>query len=288
MQNTSETIEELNISNDQLDLILKKHPYFQLGQIEKSKRLRNENHIDALKSVRRCAILIPERSLLYSQFHSTEKEEVQISEDPVLESIDENEEVIPLVEDDSLSEIENSPIVNIEDIVEPIRVEEKKISDTPNEDVAPISEMLEKEYLVEAVNQSIQAEAQVYDVENIPLKKEEENDAKIERKEGILSFSEWLDGGVYLKEDDIQNDLIDKFIQESPQIQRLNDQSFYSPLEKGKESISDEHLLYSETLASIFIEQGNKSLAIKAYKYLMLKNPQKSVYFADLIKKLEE
>ena len=59
-------------------------------------------------------------------------------------------------------------------------------------------------------------------------------------------------------------------------------------VEKGKESLSDTSLLYSETLASIFAEQGNKILAIKAYRNLMLKNPQKSVYFADLIKKLEE
>ncbi len=43
----------------------------------------------------------------------------------------------------------------------------------------------------------------------------------------------------------------------------------------------------SEYLAEIFIEQGHKDKAIEIYKTLALNFPDKSVYFADLIKKLD-
>lgn len=43
----------------------------------------------------------------------------------------------------------------------------------------------------------------------------------------------------------------------------------------------------SEYLAEIFLEQGRKDRAIEIYKTLILKFPDKSVYFADLIKKLD-
>ncbi len=147
---------------------------------------------------------------------------------------------------------------------------------------------LEKEYIKEAIDQSIQIEASHYSIESIE-NSEEENKVDLRDKDEskILSFSEWIGGDNQLSSS-FQSDLIDQFIQEKPQINKLTDKTFYSPIEKGKQSLSEESLLYSETLASIFVKQGNSELAIKAYRYLMSKNPQKSIYFADLIKKLEE
>jgi hypothetical protein len=46
--------------------------------------------------------------------------------------------------------------------------------------------------------------------------------------------------------------------------------------------------MISETLARIYAQQGNIPKAIDAYKRLSLKIPEKSSYFAALIKDLED
>lgn len=269
----------LKLNFDQLDDILTDHPYFQLGLMEKSRQLQKINHIDSLKTLRKCAILFPSRSLLYSFLHENNPEEKEDLKNVItkVDEVQEEEEISPIASNQSENTFSELPSIEVK--------EEKAIE----KDSKHIS--LEKEYLIEAVNQSIQIEAAKYSLEESlkkedpPLKKEITEDPL-----KVLSFSEWIGAKDDTKEFHVesQNKLIEKFIQESPQISKLTDTSFYSPIEKGKQSISDEGLPYSETLASIYVQQGNKVLAIKAYRYLMLKNPQKSVYFADLIKKLEE
>lgn len=273
IQNTTEIINALNISNSQLDSILDKHPYFQLGLMEKSRLLKQENHIDSLKVTRKCAILFPDRSLLYNYLN--EKDNIG---EPSKQMEAEEVEIEEL-------KIER-PVVELDVIT--IEKEEKREDNSTikiEKEIA-IDDELEKEFLIEAINQSIQKDASLYILEDSINKEVEIRNEPEQNK--VLSFAEWIDDSTSPDESLGKIELIDKFIQENPQIKRLNDQSFYSPIEKGKESISDESLMYTETLADIFVQQGNKSHAIKAYQYLLLKNPQKSVYFADLIKKLEE
>jgi hypothetical protein len=273
IQSSDLSIKGFNITIDQLNHVLENHPYFHLGLMEKSRILQKTNHIDSLNTIRKCAILFPDRSLLHSFLHeNNEIDSATLN--------DENE--IPIFK----TELEADPKTETKSI----EVKEFQIKD--NEGIKTQEKTnLEKNYIIEAVNQSIQIEASHYSINDI-IEKEAKNKEKLKNEEGIkvLSFSEWIGGSEVTKENSFEshNKLIDKFIQESPQISKLTDSSFYSPIEKGKQSISEETLPFSETLASIYIKQGNKALAIKAYRYLMLKNPQKSVYFADLIKKLEE
>ena len=44
----------------------------------------------------------------------------------------------------------------------------------------------------------------------------------------------------------------------------------------------------TETLAQLYHQQGDISLAIKAYEKLILQNPSKKAYFASLIENLEK
>jgi len=87
--------------------------------------------------------------------------------------------------------------------------------------------------------------------------------------------------------EDKKNQLIDKFIEEEPSISRPK-KEFFSPSKKAKESIDESGLMYSETLANIYVLQGNFPLAIKAYEQLCLTNPEKSVIFAQKIEELKE
>jgi hypothetical protein len=55
----------------------------------------------------------------------------------------------------------------------------------------------------------------------------------------------------------------------------------------GKASLLEDSELISETLANIYAEQGYTGKAEKMFKKLALLFPEKSVYFADQIKKLK-
>lgn len=81
--------------------------------------------------------------------------------------------------------------------------------------------------------------------------------------------------------------LIDKFIQENPSIQRPK-QEFFSPEKAMKKSEVLDMNLATETLAKIYMMQGYPEKAIKVYKQLQLKFPEKLSYFASLINKIKQ
>lgn len=82
--------------------------------------------------------------------------------------------------------------------------------------------------------------------------------------------------------------IIDKIIESSPGLIRTKEeQKFFTPDIKAKESLLDNEHLVTETLAKIYALQGNVNKAVRAYEILSLKFPQKSAYFATLIKNLK-
>jgi ribosomal protein S18 len=113
------------------------------------------------------------------------------------------------------------------------------------------------------------------------------------------SFSEWLrltsakpikreKSEEEFQKDDLQHkkfELIDRFISKSPKIKPGK------PTNKSnlaEVSTTPPESLMTETLARVYLEQKNHKKAIQAYKILILKNPEKSGFFADQIRAIEK
>ena len=114
------------------------------------------------------------------------------------------------------------------------------------------------------------------------------------------SFAEWLKitsfKPIERNEDNSSDDdskspldkkmhIIDKFITDNPKIKPV----IGTPKPKLVDNEPQlEESLMTETLARIYLEQKNYSKAIQSYKILSLKYPEKSSFFADQIKAVEE
>jgi len=79
-------------------------------------------------------------------------------------------------------------------------------------------------------------------------------------------------------------DLIDSFLKADPRIVP-NDKTYNIDL---SENIEENKNFCTETLADIYAMQGHKNKAIEIYEQLILKYPEKNIYFAAQIKRLKE
>ena len=264
-----------------LDNLLDNHPYFQIGRAVKTQRLKKDRDINFHKESRKLSVLFPIRTRLYHFLNESDTEAQVDLKNPI-----EKEEVFLTPEEPSTELLtKSSPLPTIKKVENEIPAEQIKTDN--DEDRKAVG--LENEYLVEAVNQVIQLEVSSYvfdesQVDELPKKPVERTGSN----QKTLSFSEWIDNDIQKESESPVSELLDKFINESPVISPLKKAEFYSPATRGKRSISEDEIPISETLAGIFAQQGNKEMAIKGYKQLMLKFPEKSIYFAALLKKQEE
>ena len=116
------------------------------------------------------------------------------------------------------------------------------------------------------------------------------------------SFSEWLklssNKPIVREKDEIETNkpsnnslnqkfkLIDAFIKNNPKIKPSREKTPKENLAKVNANIAN--TLMTETLAKIYLEQKKFDKAIKSYKILSLKYPEKSYFFVDQIKKIKD
>lgn len=81
--------------------------------------------------------------------------------------------------------------------------------------------------------------------------------------------------------------LVDKFIKEEPRISPPK-REFFNPIQYARKSLIDDESMVSETLAEIYLKQGNISKAVKVFEKLILNYSKKSTYFAGQIEKIKE
>ncbi|WP_421920704.1 hypothetical protein [Marinifilum sp.] len=134
---------------------------------------------------------------------------------------------------------------------------------------------------------------------NLYTLNENEDPNEDQPKEKNHSFTEWMEvlgkGKEKLKSEPLDSgkskkknlDLIDHFIQNEPSIQR-NIKVADKQEDISADSVRENDNFMSETLASIYVKQRLFDKAIAVYRKLELKNPEKNVYFASQIEKIEK
>lgn len=163
---------------------------------------------------------------------------------------------------------------------------------------AQFVDLLEREILIAAAQASISVRpkrnpvVQEADLSAAPPREEEKKE---------MSFTDWLRNyrvqekkvefpanvqGKMSKEE--ANSIIEDFIQKEPEKIKPDPTPFYSPVNMAKQSVTEKEDFVTETLAKIYLKQGNFSKAIRIYETLSLKNPEKKLFFAAQIEKIKK
>lgn len=244
----------------------------------------------------------------------------EINEDIVDEMIENNTEeselrtdhVVDIISDEELNEV--AEITN-KVVVENHSKEENLTSENDIENAVQQTsgiEIIESEpqQVIETIEDNQQEEIVEGLSENAELIEESEPEMVEEKVEIIennsdestFSFSDWLkkvpsqsktqqeiEEGQEIAEREIKYKLIDDFLEKNPKIVPMKKTDIIpvntpSNFVQNTEEYSD---LMTETLAQIYIEQKKYDKAIKAYKILILKYPEKNSLFANRIKEIE-
>lgn len=248
--------------------VLQQYPYFQAARALRLKGLKNANSLHYNKELKITAAYTTDRSVLFDLITSEEFNQNQISEQ-----------------------------IRKQEQLEKEQEEKEEASEEDN------NLSLDK-----ALKMKIQESEQVFDPElflRFEKKQEEKTETDLElgkplefdRQENH-SFTEWLklasatpvnreEAQPEEQEDAIARkfDLINEFIAKSP---RIVPSKSTKKVNLAEENQTAPEALMTETLARVYLEQKNYKKAIQAYKILILKNPEKSGFFADQIRAIEK
>lgn len=192
---------------------------------------------------------------------NTQKETIEKESEEEIPGISESTELIPGKDAQTHSIAEKEISEPIEELKP-----KKPLEETDTKDIED----------VEAEKKNIRSKKELL---KLVRKRLNEIEAEKTRKEEVKN-----------KEDDdlaVKTQLIDRFIEQEPSISRPDKNEFFDPQNEAAESTIDEDDFFvTETLAQIHTQQGNLRKAEEIYRKLILKNPEKSSYFAAQIEKL--
>jgi len=246
-------------------LLIEKYPYFQLPRFFYAKSLKDQNKNDLSIALNKLALYTADREVLIENIESTFK-------------------LTPKTKP-SLKIKKNS--------IKKTEIIEKGVPFT--------SLMDEKSEQIKVKTDKIQKENTTFHLEKIKKKAQKKSISKKTQdgtpKEDLkLSFIDWIEfteqrkkqsvDALQSKQDEPLRDklqIIDRFIETNPKIPPVGKTEII-PKDLNEDFNSKE--LMTETLAKVLVKQKKYKMAIKAYRILSLKYPEKNVFFAEQIQKI--
>ncbi|WNH11130.1 hypothetical protein [Thalassobellus suaedae] len=286
---------------DAIKSIIDEFPYFQSARAVYLKGLKNQSSFKYNQELKTTAAYTTDRSILFDYITSDEFVQNEISQfikknTSHLKDIDVDIEDISINKSVTIDDALRQQIKDTDGVLDPALFEAKEKRLSSNAFVLDESESIE----------TVTEETKTQDVsasEILSLGKP----LQFEKKE-THSFNEWLKITSFkpiireeieeplkivktkktsTSKDKVKKfELIDKFITQNPKINPKKSTSSKGNLAKAQ-MIQPESLM-TETLARIYVEQKNYKKAIQSYRILSLKYPEKSSFFANQIKAVEQ
>jgi hypothetical protein len=292
-----ETLSDKDISA--IKKIVDSYPYFQSARALYLKTLKNTDSYKYNNALKKTAAFTTDRSVLFDFITSA-----VFNQNSISQNIKQNSEFLKSLEMEGVDDISVDKSVLIDEALKAHIKSTKGVFDPDLfKEKEPVEQQAQTEESEEAPTPIISI-----DVENITAEEQLELGKPLEfDNDETHSFAEWLKITNFKPidrraEENLSPtnetqaektnapiasklDIIDKFIANNPKI--IPAETAPKPDIKEENSWSDEGLM-TETLARIYLEQKNYQKAIQSYKILSLKYPEKSSFFANQIKAVEE
>jgi len=257
---------------DDLKGIVEEFPYFQSAHLLYVSNLLREKNYRFEGQLKYASAYIADRAILY---HLLNDYEIFIERKKGSESRSEteggeviSEDIVAAMNEGDLIELVEDPQKQPVDTGIGMREEDGKQQNTDDTDLISSDIINAQAYQLEGVD----------DVPNESMKSLiKEINRKSGRKESDEKNSSRKS----------KNELIDRFISESPAISSI-DPGIGNTHDISEPSTRESDEFMTETLARIYVKQGYYQKAIKAFQKLSLKYPEKSTYFAGQIEEVSK
>ena len=248
------------------------YPYASVFAIAYLRGLKKMEHIQFEEELHQHAFKIANRNLLYQLV-------IQPEEETVAEAKTETETIAVA---EAKTETEAEVIVEIKtetEVEELIHSGSETIEKADTELETLINASAATTTFIHEFNQQ-GAEVDAELAKNELPKESKALPSKAEIESTPKSFNQWLTIGEKTNNPELEEEKTTMISIEKPK------REFYSPSKKAKESIDANKMPVSETLAKIFVLQGNYPKAIYVYEQLIIIYPKKKSIFASQIKQL--
>lgn len=291
-----------NSQVQELKALVDKYPYAQSFAILYLKALSDLQSFHFEDELKKHACAITNRAVLFDLINATPETERPEEEKENIQTVEKTPESIekPIVEEKTVVEALDTTIAidlssTTTEAKETDEIEKTKeaieIVPESSDDVSP----LEVEILSSAFSSVASIESEIEFSIHPENEVEEEivgEEATQENTSEKKNFIAWLHASTSKEKEENQkkikvNALIESFIDNSPKISSPKS-DFYSANKKAVESVEENAIPVSPTLAKIYALQGHYPKSIAIYQQLILKYPEKKTYFANQIKELEK